>query len=78
MAAVVNASSFAKEQNSSNPPADRTAEFCEQTLIGCMGGSSGVVPASAVQAGQTTILYVLGLMKDVICKFSKIHLKVCL
>lgn len=65
-----------KQQCNSNPPADRAAEFCEQTLDSCLGGGSGVVAVSSVQAGQTTILYILGLMKDIICKFSKNHMKV--
>lgn len=41
-----------------------------------MGGSGGTVLISSVQAGQTTILHVLGLMKDTIRYFSKAHLKV--
>ncbi|CAH1156050.1 unnamed protein product [Phaedon cochleariae] len=76
VAVVVNAGCFVKE-NSPNPAADIAAEFCEQTLETCMGGSSGHVLVSSVQAGQTTILHTLGLMKDIICKFSKPHLKKC-
>lgn len=67
--------SFVKE-NGPNPAADKAAEFCEQTLETCMGGSSGTVLVSSVQAGQTTILHTLGLLKDIICKFSKNHIKV--
>lgn len=53
------------------------ADFCEETLNTCMGGSSGTVLVSSVQAGQTTILHILGFMKDTIRYFSKAHLKVC-
>lgn len=59
-----------------NPPADIVAEFCEETLNTCMGGSSGAVLVSSVQAGQTTILHVLGFLKDTIRFFCKGHLKV--
>lgn len=76
VAAIVNASSFNKERSSRNPPADKAAEFCEQLLESCIGGGTGAVPVSAVQTNQTTILHSLGLMKDIICKFSKNHLKV--
>ncbi|XP_057657541.1 RRP12-like protein [Diorhabda carinulata] len=65
------------KENSSNPAADKAAEFCEQTLDSCMGGTSGTVLVSSVQAGQTTILHILGLMKDIICYFSKNHIKKC-
>ncbi|KAG5889831.1 hypothetical protein JTB14_023156 [Gonioctena quinquepunctata] len=73
---VVNTGCFVKE-DSPNPAADRAAEFCEQTLDTCMGGNSGSVLVSSVQAGQTTILHTLGLLKDIICKFSKAHIKKC-
>lgn len=76
VAAIINASSFSKQQSSCNPPADRAAEFCEQTLDGCLGCGMGVVAVSTVQAGQSTILHTLGLMKDIICRFSKNHIKV--
>lgn len=52
------------------------AEFCERTLNTCMGDSSGSVTVSSVQAGQTTILHVLGFMKDSIRFFPKARLKV--
>lgn len=74
---MVKASPFSNE-NDHNPPADKVAEFCEQTLDACMGGSSETVLVSSVNAGQTTILHTLGLMKEVICKFSKSHIKVTL
>lgn len=74
-AAVVSANCFV-ENSSLNPAADLLAEFCEETLGTCMGGSAGAVLVSSVQAGQTTILHVLGLMKDTIRYFSKAHLKV--
>ncbi|VEN57553.1 unnamed protein product [Callosobruchus maculatus] len=61
----------------SNPAADKAAEFCERTLEACMGGNSDTVLVSSVQAGQTTILHTLGLMKDIITKFSKSHIKAC-
>lgn len=77
VAAVVNASKFSNE-NCPNPPADKAAEFCEQTLDACLGGNAGTVLVSSVQAGQTTILHTLGFMKEVICKFSKTHMKVFL
>lgn len=76
VAAVVRASYFSKE-NVSNPAADQVAEFCEQTLDTCLGGNSGSVLVSSVQAGQTMLLHVLGLMKDTICNFSKNHIKKC-
>lgn len=41
-----------------------------------MGGSTGTVLVSSVQAGQTTILHTLGLVKEVISKFSKNRMKV--
>ncbi|RZC36936.1 RRP12-like protein [Asbolus verrucosus] len=63
--------------SSSNLAADKIAEFCEQTLDTCMGGNSGTVLVSSVQAGQTTILHTLGLMKETICHFSKTHMKKC-
>lgn len=64
-------------QNSGvNPPADILAEFCEATLNSCMGGSSGTVLVSSVQTGQTTILHILGLMKETIRFFTKSYLKV--
>ncbi|CAH1969238.1 unnamed protein product [Acanthoscelides obtectus] len=72
---VINASPFSRA--GSNPPADKAAEFCEQTLEACMGGNSENVLVSSVQAGQTTILHTLGLMKDIITKFSKSHIKAC-
>jgi hypothetical protein len=68
-------SDYFKDANS-NLAADRTAEFCEQTLDTCMGGNSGTVLVSSIQAGQTTILHTLGLMKETICHFSKSHMKV--
>ncbi|XP_074031653.1 RRP12-like protein [Leptinotarsa decemlineata] len=76
VAVIVNTGCFVKE-NSSNPAADLAAQFCEQTLDTCMGGDSGTVLVSSVQAGQTTILHTLGLMKEIICKFSKAHIKKC-
>lgn len=72
---ILNASCFAQE-NAANLAADKVAEFCEETLDKCMGGNSGTVLVSSVQAGQTTILHTLGLMKETICKFSKNHIKV--
>lgn len=72
---VVGGNSFV-QANCVNPPGDIVAEFCEDTLNTCMGGSSGSVLVASVQAGQTTILHVLGLMKDTIRFFSKTHLKV--
>nr|CAH7732826.1 unnamed protein product [Callosobruchus chinensis] len=72
---VIHSSAFSG--TGSNPPADKAAEFCEQTLEACMGGNSETVLVSSVQAGQTTILHTLGLMKDIITKFSKSHIKVC-
>uniref|UniRef100_A0A6P7FHR4 RRP12-like protein n=1 Tax=Diabrotica virgifera virgifera TaxID=50390 RepID=A0A6P7FHR4_DIAVI len=73
---IITTGNFVKE-GSSNPAADRAAEFCEQTLDSCMGSTSGVVLVSSVQAGQTTILHVLGLLKEIISKFSKHHIKTC-
>ncbi|CAG9830042.1 unnamed protein product [Diabrotica balteata] len=73
---IITTGNFVKD-SSSNPAADRAAEFCEQTLDSCMGSTSGVVLVSSVQAGQTTILHILGLMKDIISKFSKHHIKTC-
>ncbi|CAG9862008.1 unnamed protein product [Phyllotreta striolata] len=72
---VVTTGSFIKE-NGPNPAADRAAEYCEQTLDSCMGGAHGAVLVSSVQSRQTTILHVLGLVKDIITKYSKTHLKV--
>ncbi|EFA09698.2 RRP12-like protein [Tribolium castaneum] len=60
-----------------NIAADKIAEFCEQTLDTCMGGNSGAILVSSIQAGQTTILHTLGLLKDTICCFSKSHMKKC-
>lgn len=59
-----------------NLAADLVAEFCERTLNACLGGNSSTVSISSVQAGQTTILHVLGLLKDTICSFSKLYVKV--
>ncbi|KAJ8929349.1 hypothetical protein NQ314_017977 [Rhamnusium bicolor] len=73
---VINASCFAQE-NASNPAADKVAEFCEQTLNTCLGGNSGTVLVTSVQAGQTTILHTLGLLKETISYFSKVHIKRC-
>lgn len=64
------------EQTSNNAAADQVAIFCEQTLETCMGGSNGNVLVSSVQAGQTTILHTLGLMRETICHYSKTHIKV--
>lgn len=61
-----------------NIAADKVAEFCEQTLETCMGGNSGTILVSSIQAGQTTILHTLGLLKETICDFSKSHMKVIL
>lgn len=59
-----------------NPVADKVAEFCETSLDNYISGNSDTVVVSTVKAGQTTILHILGLMKDTIRYFSKQHVKV--
>ncbi|KAJ8910882.1 hypothetical protein NQ315_000513 [Exocentrus adspersus] len=73
---VINAPCFTNE-NVANVAADTVAEFCLETLNRCTGGNSGTVLVSSVQAGQTTILHTLGLMKETICRFSKSNIKKC-
>lgn len=73
--AIVRASSFV-DKTSKNPPADIVADFCKNSLNNCLGNNSNNVLLSNLQTGQTTMLHVLGLMKDTICKFSKQNIKV--
>ncbi|KAJ8983810.1 hypothetical protein NQ317_008936 [Molorchus minor] len=73
---IINSKCFEKE-GVSNLAADKVAEFCERTLGACMGGSTSTVLVSSIQAGQTTILHTLGVLKDTICHFSKRHIKKC-
>nr|XP_022918045.1 RRP12-like protein [Onthophagus taurus] len=60
-----------------NYPAEKLAEFCEETLNGCLGGTSSVVLVSSLQSSETTILHSLGLLKETISHFSKTHIKKC-
>ena len=60
----------------SNPVAYKVAEFCETSLDNYISGNSDTVVVSTVKAGQTTILHILGFMKDTIRYFSKQHVKV--
>lgn len=73
---IVKANSFV-DKTSTNPPADRVAEFCEEVLNACMGSNSNTVVVSTVQTGQTTINHILGLIKETICCYSKVHIKNC-
>lgn len=73
--AILKADNF-QENDRSYIAADIVAEFCEKTLDACMGGTSNTVLISSVQSGQTTILHTLGLLKETISKFSKVHMKV--
>ncbi|CAH0554769.1 unnamed protein product [Brassicogethes aeneus] len=63
--------------NGTNIPANSVAIFCEETLQSCTGSNSGTVSVSTLQTGQTTILHVLGLLKETISYFSVNHIKKC-
>lgn len=66
VAGIVKAPCFLNNQVH-NVPADKCAEFCQDIL-----GSSS---KKSIQAGQTTILHTLGLLKETIQSFSKGHIK---
>ncbi|XP_076254422.1 RRP12-like protein [Rhynchophorus ferrugineus] len=74
VAAIVKAPCF-KNNPSHNIPAEKCAVFCEGILENCLG--SGVGKVSSIQAGQTTILHTLGLLKETIRSFSKSYIKKC-
>lgn len=59
-----------------NCAADIVAGFVEQTLDACMGGNPNTIAIVSVQSGQTTILHILGLLRQAVGCFSKSHIKV--
>lgn len=77
MAAILKADCF-DGNDKYNPAAEIVAQFVEQTLNACMGGNQNTILTTSVQAGQTTILHTLGLLKETISNFSKSHIKVYL
>ncbi|XP_050305349.1 RRP12-like protein [Anthonomus grandis grandis] len=76
VAAIVKSPCFEKNPNH-NIAADKCAEFCEGILENCIGGNWDKVVTNSVHSGQTTILHTLGLLKETIQNFSKIHIKKC-
>ncbi|KAK5645482.1 hypothetical protein RI129_006782 [Pyrocoelia pectoralis] len=52
-----------------NPVGNKVAEFCRELLEECLRSNS------SIKSNRTTILHVLGLMKDTIGTYSKAHLK---
>ncbi|XP_066153745.1 RRP12-like protein [Euwallacea fornicatus] len=74
VAAIVKSPCFEKGHNTA---AEKCAEFCEEILENCLGGSVGCVELSSIQSSQTTILHTLGLLKETIQNFPKVHIKKC-
>ncbi|KRT79476.1 hypothetical protein AMK59_7164, partial [Oryctes borbonicus] len=76
IASILKAECF-QDNEKFNPAAGIVATFVEQTLDACMGGNPNTVTITSVQAGQTTILHTLGLLKETIGCFPKSHIKKC-
>ncbi|KAI4462006.1 putative nodulin-like protein [Holotrichia oblita] len=76
IAAILKADCF-QDNEKFNCAADIVAGFVEQTLDACMGGNPNTVAIVSVQSGQTTILHVLGLLRQTVSCFSKSHIKKC-
>ncbi|KAF5291161.1 hypothetical protein FQA39_LY14403 [Lamprigera yunnana] len=52
-----------------NCAANKVAEFCKETIDECLKSNS------SIKSNQTTILHILGLMKDTVGCYSKINIK---
>ncbi|KAK4876177.1 hypothetical protein RN001_012599 [Aquatica leii] len=65
---IAKTNSLSKEGDS-NRAANRVAEFCKETIDECLKSNS------SIKSSQTTILHVLGLMKDTIGCYSKANIK---
>ncbi|KAF5307989.1 hypothetical protein FQR65_LT06557 [Abscondita terminalis] len=59
------------EDNDSNRAANKVAEFCQEII------NDSLKSNSSIKSSQTTVLHVLGLMKDTISCFSKSNIKKC-
>uniref|UniRef100_A0A1Y1JYP8 Uncharacterized protein n=1 Tax=Photinus pyralis TaxID=7054 RepID=A0A1Y1JYP8_PHOPY len=57
------------ENSVTNPAGNKVAEFCRELLEECLKSNS------SIKSSRTTILHVLGLMKDTIATYSKAHMK---